>query len=149
MTLRVLNPATEETIAELEQAGAEEADEAVERAKVAFPAWRSVSPEDRGRLLRRVAELVEQNAEELAGIESQNVGKPIAGARGEVRMVARVFNFYADAVDKTIPARPTAGSFIFRWDASPSRARSSTPPSSWRAKSPRTSNAATFLVDPE
>ena len=107
MTLTVLNPATEEPIAELEQAGVEEADEAVARAKEAFPAWRAVAPADRARLLRRLATLVEENAEELARIESANVGKPIAGARGEVGMVAQVFHFYAGAVDKhhgeTIP----------------------------------------------
>jgi betaine-aldehyde dehydrogenase len=108
VTLTVLNPATEEPLAELEQAGVDEADEAVARAKVAYPAWRAVAPADRARLLRRLATLVEENAEELAQIESRNVGKPIAGARGEVGMVAQVFHFYAGAVDKhhgeTIPA---------------------------------------------
>ena len=108
MTLTVLNPATAEPIAELEQAGVEEADEAVARARAAYPAWRAVAPADRARLLRRLATLVEEHAEELARIESQNVGKPIAGARGEVGMVAQVFHFYAGAVDKhfgeTIPA---------------------------------------------
>jgi betaine-aldehyde dehydrogenase len=58
-------------------------------------------------LLRRLATLVEEHSEELARIESRNVGKPIAGARGEVGMVADVFHFYAGAVDKkygeTIP----------------------------------------------
>jgi acyl-CoA reductase-like NAD-dependent aldehyde dehydrogenase len=98
--VRVVDPATEETIAELEQVGAEGTDELVARAKAAFPEWRAVSPEDRGRLLRRVAGLVEENAEELASIESRNVGKPIAGARAEVAMVTRVFHFYAGAVDK-------------------------------------------------
>ena len=100
MTLTVLNPATEEPIAELEQGGVEEADEAVARAKAAYPAWSAVAPGERGRLLRRLATLVEENAEELARIESQNVGKPIAGARGEIGMVAQVFHFYAGAVDK-------------------------------------------------
>jgi acyl-CoA reductase-like NAD-dependent aldehyde dehydrogenase len=103
----VLNPATEETIAELPEPGVEEADEAVARAKAAFPAWRAVAPPDRARLLRRLAGLVEDHGEELARIESQNVGKPISGARGEVGMVAEVFHFYAGAVDKhhgeTIP----------------------------------------------
>ncbi|HSF61573.1 MAG TPA: aldehyde dehydrogenase family protein [Gaiellaceae bacterium] len=107
MTLTVLNPATEEPIAELEQAGVEGTDEAVARAKEAFPAWSSVAPGDRARLLRRLATLVEDNAEELAQIESRNVGKPISGARGEIGMVAQVFHFYAGAVDKhhgeTIP----------------------------------------------
>ena len=100
MTLAVLNPATEETIAELEQPGVEETDEAVARAKAAFPTWRAVSPPDRARLLRRLATLVEEHAEELARIETRNVGKPISGSRGEVAMVARVFHFYAGAVDK-------------------------------------------------
>jgi acyl-CoA reductase-like NAD-dependent aldehyde dehydrogenase len=107
VTLTVVNPATEEPIAELEQAGVEEADAAVARAKAAFPGWRAVSPQDRARLLRRLAGLVEEHGEELARIESQNVGKPITGARAEVGMVAQVFHFYAGAVDKhygeTIP----------------------------------------------
>jgi betaine-aldehyde dehydrogenase len=107
LTLKILNPATEEPIAQLEQAGVDETDAAVERARAAFPGWRAVSPPDRGRLLRRVAALVEERGEELARIESQNVGKPIAAARGEVGMVAQVFHFYAGAVDKhygeTIP----------------------------------------------
>ena len=107
MTLTVLNPATEEPIAELEQAGVEETDDAVARAKAAFPAWSAVAPGDRARLLRRLATLVEENLEELARIESGNVGKPISGARGEIGMVAQVFHFYAGAVDKhhgeTIP----------------------------------------------
>ena len=96
----VVNPATEETIAELESAGVEETDAAVERAKAAYPAWRAVSPTDRARLLRRLATLVEEHHEELSRIESRNVGKPISGARGEVGMVAQVFHFYAGAVDK-------------------------------------------------
>ena len=103
----VLNPATEETIAEIEAAGVEETDAAVARAKDAFPAWREVAPADRARLLRRLATLVEEHGDELARIESRNVGKPIAGARGEVGMVAQVFHYYAGAVDKhfgeTIP----------------------------------------------
>ncbi len=105
--LTVLNPATELPLAELEQAGVEETDAAVARAAKAFPGWRAVAPADRGRLLRRLATLVEEHHEELARIESRNVGKPIAGARGEVGMVAQVFHFYAGAVDKrygeTIP----------------------------------------------
>src|SRR6187397_2177896 len=105
--LTVLNPATEEPLAELEQAGVDQADAAVERAKGAFPAWRGVATTDRARLLRRLAILVEEHTEELARIESRNVGKPISGARAEVGMVANVFHFYAGAVDKhygeTIP----------------------------------------------
>ena len=82
-------------------------DAAVAWAKAAYPSWSAVAPGDRARLLRRLATLVEENAEELARIESENVGKPISGARGEIGMVAQVFHFYAGAIDKhggeTIP----------------------------------------------
>jgi len=107
VSVTVVNPATEETIAELDEAGVEETDAAIARAKSAFPSWCAVAPADRARLLRRLASLVEENSEDLARIESQNVGKPIGGARAEVAMVAEVFHFYAGAVDKhhgaTIP----------------------------------------------
>jgi acyl-CoA reductase-like NAD-dependent aldehyde dehydrogenase len=103
----VVNPATEETIAEVPGAIAEEADRVIEAARQAFPAWRAVSPSDRARLLRRLGDLVEENGEELARLETRNVGKPISDSRGEVAMVAEVFYFYAGAVDKhygeTIP----------------------------------------------
>jgi betaine-aldehyde dehydrogenase len=105
--LSVLNPATEQPIVELDEAGVEEADEAVARAMAAFPAWRDVAPTARAGLLRKVATLVDENAEELARIESENVGKPISGARAEIGMVANVFHFYSGAVEKhygdTIP----------------------------------------------
>ena len=103
----VLNPATEKPIADVPAATAEDADRAVEAALRAYPAWRAVAPADRARLLRRLAGLVEEHAEELALLETRNVGKPIADSRGEVAMVAEVFYFYAGAVDKhhgeTIP----------------------------------------------
>jgi acyl-CoA reductase-like NAD-dependent aldehyde dehydrogenase len=107
MPLTVVNPATEEPIAELEEAGIDETDAAIERAKAAFPEWRAVAPSDRARLLRRLASTVEEHREELALLETRNVGKPIADSRGEVAMVGEVFHFYAGAVDKhhgeTIP----------------------------------------------
>jgi acyl-CoA reductase-like NAD-dependent aldehyde dehydrogenase len=107
VSLAVVNPATEETIAQLEPAGVEETDAAVSAARAAFPAWRAVAPADRARLLRRLAGLVEEHGEELAHLETRNVGKPISDSRGEVAMVADVFHFYAGAVDKhhgeTIP----------------------------------------------
>jgi acyl-CoA reductase-like NAD-dependent aldehyde dehydrogenase len=107
MSLAVLNPATEETIVELDEADVDATDEAVARAKAAFPAWRAVAPADRAQLLRRLATLVEEHHEELARIESRNVGKPIGGARAEIAMVAQVFHYYAGAVERafgeTIP----------------------------------------------
>ncbi len=107
MSLIVLNPATEQPVAELEAAGLEETDAAVIAASAAYPSWAAVAPADRARLLRRLAGLVEEHAEELALLETRNVGKPISDSRGEVAMVAEVFHFYAGAVDKhhgeTIP----------------------------------------------
>jgi acyl-CoA reductase-like NAD-dependent aldehyde dehydrogenase len=107
VTTTILNPATEESIAEVPSATVEEADRVIEAARQAFPAWRAVSPSDRARLLRRLGALVEEHGEELALLETRNVGKPISDSRGEVGMVAEVFYYYAGAVDKhygeTIP----------------------------------------------
>src|SRR4029450_2285022 len=58
MSVTVVNPATEERIAELEQAGGGETEAAGARAKEAFPAWRDLAPNDRARLLRQLATLV-------------------------------------------------------------------------------------------
>ena len=106
-TLRVIEPATEKVMAELQEATVEEADAAVARAKAAYPAWKAVAPKDRANLMRRIASTIEKHAEELAQLEARNVGKPISDARGEVGMVMDVFNYYAGAperlVGKTIP----------------------------------------------
>ena len=107
MSLEVRNPATGGTIATLERAGVEEVDRAVAAARAAYPAWRAVKPADRARLLRRLATLTEEHLEELARLETANVGKPLGDSRWEVGMVADVFHFYAGAIDKhygdTIP----------------------------------------------
>jgi acyl-CoA reductase-like NAD-dependent aldehyde dehydrogenase len=106
----VVNPATEEPIAEIPAAGPEDVDRAVAAARRAWPGWRDVTPTDRARLLRRVAALIEEHGEELARLETSNVGKPIADARAEVAMVAEVFYFYSGAVDKLRGATvPVAG----------------------------------------
>jgi acyl-CoA reductase-like NAD-dependent aldehyde dehydrogenase len=103
----VVNPATGKSIAELEQAEVEELESSVAAAKKAWPAWRKVSISDRARMLRRLAASVEENGEDLALLETRNVGKPISDSRDEVGMVADVFYFYAGAIDKhhgeTIP----------------------------------------------
>src|SRR5580658_4004773 len=103
----VVNPATEEKVAEVELHGVDQADAMVRRAVSAFPAWRDISVADRGRLLSRFAVQIEEHADELALLETRNVGKPIAESRGEVAVVADVLRFYAGAVDKhrgaTIP----------------------------------------------
>src|SRR5690349_10509763 len=85
--IEVIEPATEQVMAEVPRAGVEEVDAAVARAKAAFPAWRAVAPADRARLLRALADAIEARAEDLATMEARNAGKPIGDARGETGMV--------------------------------------------------------------
>jgi acyl-CoA reductase-like NAD-dependent aldehyde dehydrogenase len=107
---QVRNPATEEVIGTVTDSDTEALDAAVRAAADAGPRWREVSPADRARLLRRLAALVEENGEELARLETRNVGKPITDSRGEAAMVADVFHFYAGAIDKhTGETIPVAG----------------------------------------
>jgi betaine-aldehyde dehydrogenase len=109
-TLAVIEPATEGILAQLPHAGVEETDAAIARAKASFPAWRGVAPGDRARLLRAIADAVAARAEQLAVLESRNVGKPIGDARGEVAMVADAFNYYAGAPERLLGATiPVAG----------------------------------------
>ena len=98
----MLEPATEQVLAELPRAGPEEADAAVARAKAAYPAWRAVSPPDRARLLHRLADALAENREELALLEARNAGKPIGDARGEMDMVADTFRYYAAAPERAL-----------------------------------------------
>jgi acyl-CoA reductase-like NAD-dependent aldehyde dehydrogenase len=117
MTVQVVEPATEEVMAELPKAGVEEADAAIERAREAFPAWRRVAPGERAALMRAVAAGVRDRADELARLEARNVGKPISDARGEVGMVADVFDYYAGAPERLLgDTIPVAGGvdFTFR-----------------------------------
>src|SRR5829696_2003473 len=94
-------------MAEIPQAGVEETDVAVARAKEAFPAWRAIAPPDRSALLHQLANALEENVEELARLEARNAGKPISDACGEIGMVVETFRYYAGAPErltgKTIP----------------------------------------------
>jgi acyl-CoA reductase-like NAD-dependent aldehyde dehydrogenase len=109
-TVHVVEPATEEVLAELPAAGVEEADAAVARAKAAFPAWRAVTAADRAKILRRIASALAERVEDLAQLETRNVGKPISDSRGEVGMVVDVFDYYAGAPERLLgDTIPVAG----------------------------------------
>jgi betaine-aldehyde dehydrogenase len=109
-TLTVIEPATEQVLAELQEATVEEADQAVARAKAAYPAWKALAPKDRANLMRRIASAIDKHSEELARLEARNVGKPISDARGEVGMVVDVFNYYAGAPERLLGSTiPVAG----------------------------------------
>ena len=100
--LEVLNPATEEVVESLEPATEDDADAAIARAREAFPAWRDVQPDDRSRLLRRLADALDAEQENLAQLESKNTGKPIGDSRGEMAMVAETFHYYAGMPERLL-----------------------------------------------
>jgi betaine-aldehyde dehydrogenase len=100
--IEVIEPATEQVMAEVPRAGAEEVDAAVSRAKQSFPAWRAVAPGDRSAMLHRLANALEREAEKLAVLEARNAGKPIGDARGEMGMVVQTFRYYAAAPERLL-----------------------------------------------
>src|ERR687898_2417687 len=100
--LEVLTPATEEVVERLEPATEGDADVAIARARDAFPAWRDLQPDDRSRLLRRLADALDAEQENLAQLESKNTGKPIGDSRGEMAMVAETFHYYAGMPDRLL-----------------------------------------------
>ncbi len=109
MATTLIEPATGEPFTEVPHARAEDADRAIRAAQRAFGGeWRRINTRDRGRLLNRLATLIRENADELARLESRNVGKPIRDSRDEVGLAANVFEYYAGATNKvggqTIPA---------------------------------------------
>ena len=83
-TEEVINPATGETIAEVPKGTEADVDRAVEAAKKAWAEWRGVTPAERAELLLKLADLIDEHTEELAEIESRNVGKPLGAARDEM-----------------------------------------------------------------
>ncbi len=94
------NPATGSIIAKVEGLTAAETDAAIERAAVAFGAWRGVAPGDRARLLRHFAAAVDAHREELAALEVANAGHVIGNARWEAANVRDVLEYYAAAPER-------------------------------------------------
>ena len=95
-----VNPATGEVFARVARAREEDVDNAVLAAKNALPEWRSMAPEERGRLLSDLAELIRERQESLAQLETKDNGKPISHAQADVETCARYFEYYAGAADK-------------------------------------------------
>jgi acyl-CoA reductase-like NAD-dependent aldehyde dehydrogenase len=93
----VLNPATGEVIAEVPECSEEDVDGAVQAASRAFEGWVDTTPAERSEMLHRLADLLEEHAEELALTESRNVGKPIASARSEMPYIVDNLRFFAGA----------------------------------------------------
>jgi len=96
-TMEVVNPATGETIAEVPRSTEQDVGRAVEAAKKALPEWLETTPAERQELLLKLADLLDENAEELAKLESTNVGKPLSYARDEMPVCSDNIRFFAGA----------------------------------------------------
>jgi len=96
-TMEVLNPATGETIAEVPRATADDIGRAVDAAKKALPDWLETTPGERAEALLKLADLLDEHAEELAQLESTNVGKPLPAARDEMPVSSDNIRFFAGA----------------------------------------------------
>jgi len=105
----VFNPATGQVLAHAPKGDAEDVGAAVDAAKMAFenPAWRQMDPSKRGRTLNKVAQGLRERLADFAKLETQNNGKPLGQAKGDIAMAARHFEYFAGLADKiqgsTIP----------------------------------------------
>ena len=108
-TTEILDPATNRPVARVASGTREDVDAAVETARAAFeaPEWRDMDPSKRGRLLFLLGHQIRDRFDELARLESLNVGKPLREAKGDVAYVYKLFEYYAGIADKiqgaTIP----------------------------------------------
>ena len=100
-TIAVLNPHDGSTIAEIAEARAADVDAAVAAARAAFPAWSRMAAADRGRLLLKLADRIEQEGEALAQLESRDTGHPLRDTRGlDVPRTAATFRYFGGMADK-------------------------------------------------
>src|ERR1051325_3540233 len=115
----LINPATEETFAEIAAAGVEDVNAAVESSHRAWESgWRDLNPGKRSEILFNISRALRDNLEQIAELETLHIGKPISDARDEAALGARVFEYYAGAVTKfcgqTIPVARGGFDFTLR-----------------------------------
>jgi len=108
-TSPVINPATEEVIGQLPHASKADLDRALAAAQVGFKTWRAIFADERGKILKRAAELLRERKEEIARIATTESGKVIHETRIEVMMSANIFEWYAEegrrAYGRVLPQR--------------------------------------------
>jgi aldehyde dehydrogenase (NAD+) len=106
-TEAVIDPGTGEEALRYERSALTLVDEAVRSAEHAWPAWAALAPVERGRIMLRCAQIIRDNQDVLAQLESIDTGKPLAQARGDIAVSARYLEYYGGGVDKfggeTIP----------------------------------------------
>lgn len=119
-TFPAINPASGETLCQVHEADKTDVDAAVKAARKALESgpWKTMDAADRGRLMYRLADLVEKQADELAALESLNCGKTITDARGDMQGVINGLRYYAGWADKiegrTVPVRGNFLSYTLR-----------------------------------
>ena len=96
-SLEVINPANDQVIANVPKSSSEDVDRAVEAAATAFETWKQTTPQDRSLLLLKIADKLEERADELGRLESANAGKPVGAAIDEIAVCADLFRFFAGA----------------------------------------------------
>jgi succinate-semialdehyde dehydrogenase / glutarate-semialdehyde dehydrogenase len=105
----VINPATEEVIGHLPHASKADLDRALAEAERGFKVWRSIFPDQRGKILKRAADLLRERAEEIARVATTESGKSIHETRVEVQMSANIFEWFAEegrrAYGRVLPQR--------------------------------------------
>jgi len=112
------NPSTGESLGRVACAGTADVDAAVAAARRGFEAWKDVAPQERARILRRIAELLRENAEELALIDAANCGNPVHEMTSDARVAAAQLDFFAGLVTEmkgaSIPMGPDSVNFSVR-----------------------------------
>merc|ERR1712137_666377 len=115
-TFDTFNPSTEETIASVQAAGVADVNKAVAAAKTALFTWRDVSGVTRRDLLLKLADLMEQNKQRLAEVESLDNGKPVSIARDvDIQLAIQHFRYFAGWADKGLQGKtiPTENTDVF------------------------------------
>jgi succinate-semialdehyde dehydrogenase/glutarate-semialdehyde dehydrogenase len=108
-TIPVINPATEETIGTVPHANEADMDEALEASARGFAVWKKVSAYERSKIMRKAADTLRSRADAIAPLMTQEQGKPLVEAKGEVMAAADVIDWFAEegrrAYGRVIPAR--------------------------------------------
>jgi len=109
-TITLRNPADDSVLQEVPLATVHDVDQAVIRAQAALPAWRDMAPNDRIKIMRRFAETIAAHAQELAELDTRNMGMPIGSSKWCADTAAEVIHYYAGAIDKHLGhTYPVAG----------------------------------------
>jgi acyl-CoA reductase-like NAD-dependent aldehyde dehydrogenase len=109
-TITLRNPADDSVIQDVPLATVHDVDQAGIRAQAALPAWRDMAPNDRVKIMRRFAETIAAHAQELAELDTRNMGMPIGSSKWCADTAAEVIHYYAGAIDKHLGhTYPVAG----------------------------------------